>query len=225
MDKNLMWSADPFWVDSRVALISSMVKGEEILDIGCGIGILSNKLANMGYNITGIDIDPDAIKMAKSNSVLPSYISGDFLTYDFGGKQFDTIIMADVLEHVKDDDGMIDNALTLLRPQGKIIIMVPALPSLFGYHDKEVGHLRRYSKRHIKDKLKEHGMTIQSIRYWNMASIPSTLVYSRFLNRPYPELSLGTSRFLHAYFLWIENKFLMPLGISLVISASKELSG
>ena len=76
-----------------------------ILDIGCGGGILCEPLARLGFNVTGIDLSKKAIEVAKKhskkNNLKISYINNSFLNYKFN-KRFDIITGMEVLEHVNE---------------------------------------------------------------------------------------------------------------------------
>lgn len=76
-----------------------------ILDIGCGSGIYSNKLADEGYKVTGVDVAPNMIELARkysNNSDNPIYQISDFLDIDEG--KFDVSILMGFFDYVSDVD-------------------------------------------------------------------------------------------------------------------------
>lgn len=88
------------------------IKNKNILDIGCGGGILTEKLARHGGNITAIDKSKELIKIAKSrlnSSYDITYINID--TTEFLKKnteKFDIILCMELLEHIKNKNQVID---------------------------------------------------------------------------------------------------------------------
>ena len=83
---------------------------------------------------------------------------------------FDIVIMLDVLEHIEDDKAFIaHDVLPRLKPESKIVISVPAHPSLFASHDVFLGHYRRYTRRQLLSvsrvffRTDEHGCLFTSL--------------------------------------------------------------
>ncbi len=65
-------------------------------------------------------------------------------------QQFDFIIMLDVIEHIEHEAGFLhENVRPHLKSNGKVLISVPAYPSLFTAHDTFLGHYRRYSRKQL----------------------------------------------------------------------------
>ena len=123
----------------RIHWICSQVEGTNILDIGCSQGIVTLLLGREGKRVRGIDISTKAIDDAKynlnqenstelSNNI--EFILANFMSYNFKNVKYDTIIIAEVLEHLINPKQFIDKASTLLNENGKLIITVP-----FGIND------------------------------------------------------------------------------------------
>ena len=111
----------------RLNFIKSSVniKGKNILDVGCGGGILSESLANEGADVTGIDQGDRVIKIAKLHAkesgikVKYKHINiEDF--YKNTDERFDVITCLEMLEHVPDPNSIINTCSKLLMPGGKI---------------------------------------------------------------------------------------------------------
>jgi 2-polyprenyl-6-hydroxyphenyl methylase/3-demethylubiquinone-9 3-methyltransferase len=93
-----------------------------ILDIGCGGGLVSIPLSKLGYNITGIDLGNDNIDIANKKA-LEKNLEANFMCktlYEIEEK-FDVILCLEVLEHVEDIKKFICKIATLLKP-GAIVI-------------------------------------------------------------------------------------------------------
>ena len=111
----------------RLNFIKSSVslKGKKVLDVGCGGGILSESLASVGADVTGIDQGDKVIQIAK----LHAKESGVKIKYkhinieDFyknTDERFDVITCLEMLEHVPDPNSIINACSKLLKPGGKI---------------------------------------------------------------------------------------------------------
>ena len=102
-----------------------------------------------------LSIEPSATLLneyeRKSNFVFPDYT--EFRNTDIFDLQpeetglFDTVFYIHVLEHIENDKGALDHTADLLKPEGHLLIEVPAVPSLFSEHDRMLGHYRRYNKK------------------------------------------------------------------------------
>ena len=94
-----------------------------VLDVGCGGGILSQPLARLGYNVTGIDISKTAIESAMQSS-LESEVHVNYLNIpiDEVNKKFDIICVLEVLEHVNDFRLFLRSCIERLNKNGIIFI-------------------------------------------------------------------------------------------------------
>ncbi|CAH2006458.1 unnamed protein product [Acanthoscelides obtectus] len=103
------------------------LEGVSLLDVGCGGGILSEPLARLGCNVTGLDANPNAIELAKHHSEkqglkinyaassVEEHASQYFETYD-------AVVASEVLEHVTQKNEFVDACIKCLKPNGSIFI-------------------------------------------------------------------------------------------------------
>ena len=93
-----------------------------LLDVGCGMGRLTGKLARDGCEVVGIDLSTEMIARARAN-VHPglSFLRDDFLTYNFGSQKFDCVITAAAIHHVPIDLAF-PRLAELLAPDGRLIL-------------------------------------------------------------------------------------------------------
>jgi len=84
------------------------------------------------------------------------------------GEKFSTIICLNVLEHVEDDLASLRTMRELLEPKGRLILLVPALQSLFGSLDIELGHWRRYAPKTLESLFAESGLETIHMEYFNL---------------------------------------------------------
>ncbi len=113
---------------SHGEILSLISEGERILEFGCAKGELAGEIKkNLNGRVWGIEIDAGAFEIAREN--LEGGVVCDIENYEwekeFEGASFDTLLFADVLEHLRDPAKAIKRALPLLKDNGKIIFSVP----------------------------------------------------------------------------------------------------
>jgi SAM-dependent methyltransferase len=74
--------------------------------------------------------------------------------------EFDVIGAFDVLEHIKEDEEVLHQIYQAVRPGGGLILTVPQHPFLWSRQDDYACHVRRYSARELKDKVKRTGFAM-----------------------------------------------------------------
>lgn len=122
----------------RIQWIVSQSEGESILDIGCSQGITSILLGREHKKVLAIDLEESLIRFAKQKLSGEAryvqdgvtFLTGDFLSFSMGTRKFDTILMAEVLEHVPDVRRFLKKAASCAQSHTKFVITVP-----FGIHD------------------------------------------------------------------------------------------
>ena len=98
------------------------------LDIGCGGGLLSERIARLGASVTGIDITKDSIEIAKfhafNSGLNINYINSDIssFTKNNSGKKFDLIIASEVVEHLDNRVLFFEEVSKLLKNKGILIL-------------------------------------------------------------------------------------------------------
>lgn len=100
----------------------------DLLDIGCGQGRLLKLLASRAHRVVGVDTDPDARRLARAEMLLAGLPNctlrqGDMYSLPFPDHEFDTIILDDVLMTAERPEKAVAEALRLLRPGGRILLL------------------------------------------------------------------------------------------------------
>jgi methionine biosynthesis protein MetW len=110
-------------------MINKVEIGSSVLDVGCASGDMGEYLVeHKQCKVTGLDSDDEALTRASSRGCYTRLIKMDFDTADFSELEpssFDCILMGDVIEHVKDPDGMLREMKKLLSERGEFIISLP----------------------------------------------------------------------------------------------------
>ena len=108
-----------------------------VLDLGCGQGILSSKLASLLPNaqIMGLDLSERMIEIAKNKITNPhiKFMCGDYYSY-INQDKFDLIICFDAYPHFLDKEGFADKSYDLLSNNGRLIIMHDASKDVINSH-------------------------------------------------------------------------------------------
>lgn len=98
-------------------------KDKDIVDLGCGGGLISIPLLDAGARVTGVDLSAKSIEEVKKKSNgRGTFINGDIRTINLPDESADYIILADVIDHIPDYCEVVKNASRIIRPNGKIFI-------------------------------------------------------------------------------------------------------
>lgn len=134
-----------------------------MLDLGSGAGNMIHHLARYG-RVRGIDIDPRPVAMARARGYDVQQGDPSHGT-PFPDVSFDLVSALDVIEHVEDDQALLREAHRLLRPKGILAITTPAYAWLWSHNDELNAHVRRYSRRELKEKVERAGFTIRRLSF------------------------------------------------------------
>jgi 2-polyprenyl-6-hydroxyphenyl methylase/3-demethylubiquinone-9 3-methyltransferase len=111
---------------SRAADARRVLKGLEVLDIGCGGGLLSEPMTRLGARVTGVDADAAGIAAAIAHAgevgLDIDYRAGAAEDLAAEGSTFDAVIASEVVEHVADKPAFADALASLLRPGGVLVL-------------------------------------------------------------------------------------------------------
>lgn len=92
--------------------------GERILDLGCGDGVLTEKLQRLGCIVIGVDSSPAQIEATRLRGLSASVQSGETLAFD---AEFDAVFSNAALHWMRRPDAVIDGVRRALRPQGRFV--------------------------------------------------------------------------------------------------------
>lgn len=167
--------------DSHMGLARRIKRGESILELGCSSGYLSRFLKqDLGCYVVGIDIDPQALAQAAEfcDLALVADLDHDAWLQQIAGERFDTILCADVLEHLKNPAAVLKNLQPFLKPNGRVLASIPnvahasiRLELLQGHFDYErLGilddtHLHFYTLDGCIGMLMQAGYLCQDVAY------------------------------------------------------------
>ena len=135
--------------------------GYRILDVGCGDGLLFDRLERYGC-VDGLEPDAELIGDGPHRArILHRALDAEFTAEE----AYDLVVALDVLEHVADDAGALGALYNAMRPGARLLITVPALPLLWSRHDVVNEHYRRYTASSLRAVLENAGFRIDDLRY------------------------------------------------------------
>lgn len=159
--------------------LPSSRRTSDILEIGCGNGGNLKLLSSYG-RLCAVELD-DTSRQRASNRGLARVEEGwlpDHLPFD--RLRFDLIAALDILEHIEDESGALLALRNRLKPDGLILITVPAYQGLWTRHDELSHHRRRYDLRRLSSMLKECGFDPFYATYFNTLLFPLEALYLKF---------------------------------------------
>ena len=205
-------------------LVTSLVEGNYIHEVGCGIGTLTRVLSARGKEVLASDISQECLNRARERRIRATFLRLDICQRSSNlSNAFDCVIMSNVLEHVAADDQALLNAREMLRKGGVLVLLVPAFKFLFSDFDRRVGHFRRYSPVDVSAKLKEAGFRLEYIRYWDVVGLIGWLIRCRLMKSVRLGDDLGNPFYDRIYRLWlgVERLIVFPFGVDIVAKARK----
>lgn len=201
--------------------------GDRILEVGSGIGNIS-RLLPIRSHLTLSDISERYLqilgKLYSENNCVRLYKLDLESATDFNGLEdgfYDTIVCLNVLEHIKDDFGALRRLHGKMSEGGRLILLVPQYPSLYGSYDELIHHYRRYERGALKKLLQECGFNVIALKNFNFTSVPAWWLNACLLKRKRLEQA-QVALFDFCVPVIKRLELLLPLpGISLIAIAEK----
>jgi SAM-dependent methyltransferase len=146
--------------------------GRRVVEVGCGLGNFTQFLLDR-EQVIALDVEQKCI-----DRVLERFPGGDnlrALVLDASDRRFrelksflpDSCVCLNVLEHIENDRLALENMAAILPRGGRIVLVVPAHPALYGPIDRNLGHFRRYSKSSFRALSAKVGLTVRKLHYTN----------------------------------------------------------
>ena len=205
--------------------------GDHVLEIGAGYGAVTRFLSEGVADYVATDTSAECLAALESrfrDSPNVTVRKLDLLADQPDG-DFDSIILINVLEHMLDDSGVLRSLGSHLAADGRLIVYVPALNSLYGDWDDRIGHFRRYSKGQLERVMHAAGLAVVESRYVNLVAIPAWFAFSRLgIRKKQGAREAGIGRELQVWdriavpmTRWMETRLRPPIGLNVLGVASK----
>ena len=161
--------------------------GERVLEIGAGTGNLTLQLIPRKLYYAS-DINPHYLTYLEKLIPEHPYLRVGFTDGEKhdsypSDEKFDTVICLNVVEHLENDFGALQNILDVLEDNGRAIVLVPCGPGLYGTLDTVLGHFRRYTKPQLKDVAARAGFQLETLLTFNRFGSPAWWLNGRVLRR------------------------------------------
>lgn len=224
-----------FWFLGRRQLIIWLLGKSQhspvdiIAELGCGTGYHLKYWLDFGRQVFGIDRLMSATVSNLHRNEKIYTLQGNICALPLASNSVDTVISLDVLEHVPDEEA-VDEIKRVIKPNGNVILTVPAMPWLWSIRDETAGHRRRYTPTTLRNLFEKKGFSINYINYYQCFLFPLVLIV-RLLGRKKANLELEEkpNKWVNAFlsfitkieFRLIKIGISLPWGSSLVLVARK----
>lgn len=150
-----------------IGLLKKFLKAKrerpEILDLGCGTGVIATELSQWSDTI-GLDFSDKALAYCQSRG-LTKLIQARGENLPLESNTLDGVLALDIFEHIEDDVAAFRESFRVLRPGGILVLSVPAFKALWGPHDVALMHFRRYRRPEVVERLRSVGFRIDRASY------------------------------------------------------------
>jgi len=205
--------------------------GDEVLEVGAGIGNLTGRLMSRRVSYVAAEKDPLHLHALRNRFLRTPNVAVQRLDpevpSDLAGLEncFDTVLCLNVLEHLEDPATVLDHLAGTLKPGGSLVVLVPNVPGAFGSLDASLGHKRRYTRESIGELLRGRGFEVKSVQSFNKVALVPWWAYSKLFHAG-NITKLVLKLFDKSVWFWRRFDVLIPWpGLSLVAVAQKSAGG
>jgi 2-polyprenyl-3-methyl-5-hydroxy-6-metoxy-1,4-benzoquinol methylase len=140
----------------RHRVIASLCRGS-VIELGCGAGALAGAIVARDLQVLGVDMNQPKIDQARQRYPEAGFIQSDILDLDLGGQRFDTVVLAEVLEHVPEEIGsrVLEKAWSLVSDGGRFVISVPNQDCV-----PHPNHLCEFDSNSLRRLLRPYGRAV-----------------------------------------------------------------
>jgi SAM-dependent methyltransferase len=202
--------------------------GRRSVEIGPGLGTFSEQLLAVGAEqLLLVEPEPAFVSALERRFDGDSRvtIAGETLpeapSLSNGSGSWDFVLCQNVLEHVEDDAAAVRSMAGALRPGGRLTLLVPSHPRLYGSLDRSFGHHRRYTAARVREMIERAGLELQELYPFNLLGTLGWWVKNRLRARSLGSGSLRAYETLLPLWRPIEQRLSPRWGLSLVAHARR----
>lgn len=178
------------WKAYFQSLIDPYLRGQ-VVEVGAGLGATTRALLTDRVERWHC-LEPDAALATQIRGTLAGAPLASRVDVHIGtlvdmpaDRRFDAILYIDVLEHIADDRGELQQASAHLAEGGALIVLSPAHQWLYSAFDRHIGHVRRYTKRTLRAAAPP-GLALASLRYLDAVGIAASFANRVLLTQSLP---------------------------------------
>jgi SAM-dependent methyltransferase len=159
--------------------------GRSTLDAGAGLGTFTVLAAAVCDEVVALEPHPPYAELLRERyrSLANVEVRETEIADLEPSGRFDSVICFNVLEHIPDDRGALTALGRQLAPGGHLLVLVPAHPALYSVYDRDVGHVRRYRAREVRQLIAEAGLQPVRVQAVNPVGGTAWLLSKRLLRR------------------------------------------
>ena len=203
--------------------------GRRVLEVGSGVGNQTRYFVER-ERVIASDIEPHYVRELQGTVGQRSNVRVASFKFpltpadraDLAAEKIDSIVCMNVLEHIENDRETLTDFARVLPDGGHLVLLVPAMPSIYGTLDKHLDHFRRYDREPLRQLLTETGFEVETLRYLNQPGVFGWWLNSRVLKRRViPRAQVGAVRWLMPW-LRAESRRSPTFGMSLLALARRK---
>ena len=199
--------------------------GDDPLEVGSGLGHYAADWAAAGVpRWTASEADPGRLEALRERFAGDPVVRVRELAVPIEETaEHSAVVAYNVLEHIPDDVGALKAFAGLLRPGGRVVLVVPAFPSAMSEFDLAIGHQRRYRRRTLRAAAEQAGLTVEVLHHVNLLGLLGWYVLVKGLKgRPKAGFVLTVyDRLVVPVLRRVEARVHPPFGQSLLLVARK----
>jgi len=157
------WTPSPTYILRRDRILKALDGRPvgRVLEIGCGAGGILNDLATRGFECEALEMSSAAREVARYVNRANENVHIHEAELSSWTGSFDYVMAFEVLEHIQDDRGALEKWRQYLKPQGALLISVPAHQRRWNASDVWAGHVRRYDRADLLRVIQSAGFEIE----------------------------------------------------------------
>lgn len=182
------WVPSPSYMLRRHRILKQLKRMPhgELMEIGCGAGAFLYDARLSGFACGALESSEKAVCLASSIN-FPDVKFYRSPAKGWGGK-FDLVCAFEVMEHIEDDEAALQLWQSWLKPDGYVLLSVPAHRKKWSSSDVWAGHVRRYEKKELIDRLNGAGLIVEEFECYgfplaNMLDPLRSYIHKRAIKR------------------------------------------
>jgi SAM-dependent methyltransferase len=157
--------------------------GDDPLEVGSGLGLYAaDWRAARVQRLTVSEADPGRLASLRERFAAdPAVVVRELALPVAEHASYSAVVAYNVLEHIADDGAALVAFRELLRPGGRVVLVVPAFPSAMSHFDRDIGHHRRYRKRSLRAVADGAGFDVEVLKHVNCIGLLGWYVVVKLL--------------------------------------------